>query len=114
MRANASKPQTVLSGEQSKDRGSDPDAALPMTPLLSHLLDQTPLEERLLKYVSSLQPGQKGSLGGVAGSLTALLLSVVHQKTGISCLVVTPAREQAIRVADDLSLLVPGDQVRLF
>ncbi|HSQ74122.1 MAG TPA: transcription-repair coupling factor [Bacteroidota bacterium] len=85
-----------------------------MTPLLPHLLDDAPLLERVCRYVSSLEPEQTGSLSGVAGSLTSLLLSALHRSTGRQCLVVTPAREQAIRTADDLSVLASGDQVRLF
>ncbi len=85
-----------------------------MTPLLPHLLNDAPLLDRVRRYVSSLEPGQTGSLTGVAGSLTSLLLSVLPRDSSRQCLVVTSAREQAIRVADDLSVLASADQVRLF
>jgi len=85
-----------------------------MTPLLPHLLDDAPLIEKVRRYVSALEPGQTGSLTGVAGSLASLLLTALHRDNGRQCLIVTPAKEQAIRLADDLSVLTAGDQVRLF
>ena len=50
----------------------------------------------------------------MAGSLSALLLHALNHNTGRPLLVLMPSREQAVRMADDLSVLSAGDQVRLF
>ncbi len=85
-----------------------------MAPLLPHLLDGTPLAEHVNNAVDALEPGKSGSVSGVSGSLVALLLASLHRHTGRQLFVLMPAKDQAIRMADDLNVLSAGEPVRLF
>ncbi|MCC6396670.1 MAG: hypothetical protein IT282_06595, partial [Bacteroidetes bacterium] len=85
-----------------------------MAPLLPHLLDTSPLFEQVSRLVASAEPGQPVSITGAAGSLASLLISAIQRSSGRQMLILAPTKEQAIRMADDLGVLAPGEPVHLF
>ena len=85
-----------------------------MAPLLPHLLDDSPLFEQVSRLVASAEAGKPVSITGASGSLASLLISAIQRNSGRQVFILTPTKEQAIRVADDLGVLTPGDPVQLF
>jgi transcription-repair coupling factor (superfamily II helicase) len=75
--------------------------------------DSEPVQE-LLEALGVPEEARTVSVTGIPGSLAALVLASVHERTGREMLVVISGREGAERMRDDLRLLLPPADVRLF
>jgi transcription-repair coupling factor (superfamily II helicase) len=75
--------------------------------------DSEPLLE-LLDAVRRAEPAQAVPVTGIPGSLAALVLAAVRERTGRTMLVVMGDREGAERMRDDLRLFLPPAEIRLF
>src|SRR5512133_1718873 len=70
--------------------------------------------QKLEGEVGKLVPGETASAMGVAGSLTALLAALLHERLGRQLLVVARDRETAERLRDDLTLSLRSRSASLF
>ncbi len=85
-----------------------------MTPILPHLLTDDPFVQELHNAVAQLRPGERATASGLAGSLTALVLTELQRLSQRQVLVIAPEKDAAVRVSDDLAALASLDTVRLF
>ncbi len=76
-------------------------------------IEQSTQFTHLLESLSRCNPGGHVSIGGLAGSSTAFLLSSISNALDRQILVVAPDRAQAEQLRDDL-ILLHGDSVRLY
>jgi transcription-repair coupling factor (superfamily II helicase) len=81
---------------------------------LKHRILDTPAFQKLESQASNLTPGDTVSSMGVAGSLTALLAALIHERLGRQLLVVARDREAAEQLRDDLTLSLRSHAVSFF
>jgi transcription-repair coupling factor (superfamily II helicase) len=85
-----------------------------MSESLRKRIEATPLVQALADLARSTKPGDVSVLTGVTGSLTGLLCSALQDSLHSQIVVILPEKEQALHVADDVTLAAGEDGIRLF
>jgi transcription-repair coupling factor (superfamily II helicase) len=85
-----------------------------MSESLRKRIEGTPLVHALADLARSTKPGDVSVLTGVTGSLTGLLSSALQDSLHSQIVVVLPEKEQALHVADDVTLAAGEGGIRLF
>jgi transcription-repair coupling factor (superfamily II helicase) len=85
-----------------------------MADVLRKRLAESQLLQSMERVVRAIEPGKDAVLTGVTGSLSALLFSLLQEKTRRQFVLVTPEKDAAFHLADDLLLAVGEGGVRLF
>ena len=82
---------------------------------LENIIQEHPGIQQCSARVSSLAPGEELVISGTAGSLDALVIASLHENMGRKqMLCIARDRDTALRVADDIRLLIDASAVKLF